>query len=67
MSKIIFAAALLAVLTLTLAIGVTAEQQQARAVIDDTCQNRHSEEQCLAIDIKNTLKNIVKGFTNDDN
>jgi hypothetical protein len=67
MNKIIFAAALLAVLTLTIAIGVTTSQQ-ANAVITYKEDCHHTDEQCMMNDAKNTIGNMIKGlFARDNN
>jgi hypothetical protein len=66
MDKIIFAAALLGVLTLTIAIGVTTTQH-AQAVVTYRENCHHSIEQCFTNDLKKTLENAAKGFMADDN
>jgi uncharacterized membrane protein len=63
MNKIIFAFALLAILTLTLAIGVTILTQTARVEINQNCTKTFEE--CKSGDIVKTLKNILKCATNE--
>jgi hypothetical protein len=63
MNKIIFAAALLAVLMVTLAIGVTSAAQQVKAVVDSTCADRgNTIEHCLMKDLTDTLQSAIGGI-----
>jgi hypothetical protein len=63
MNKIIFAAALLVLLTLTIAVGVTTTQY-AKAVITENCPNtqEHPTEQCLTHDLRETAKAMLRGL-----
>jgi hypothetical protein len=63
MNKIIFAAALLAVLILTLAIGVTATMQQANARIEtrESCAHKDSV-RCTTHNLEQGVENAIFGI-----